>query len=336
MDRSAVISGIGMYVPEKIITNEDLEKQLNRPGTADWLVKNVGIKKRHVMSDEETTSDLAVKACIKTLDDASISAGDVDLIILSTDTPDYISPATSVVIQHKIGAKNAGTFDINSACAGFVSSFATGAKFIQTDSEINNVLVIGAYGMTKYVNWEDHYTATLFADGAAAILIRASRSKKGFLTSKLIADGQYHDYLGIYAGGTAQPLTIEAIKTNQHKITFRKRFPSELNAETWPKLIKDTIKKAKLSQDDIDYYFFTQLNLRSIEEVMGILGESMTKTHTIMDKWGYTGSACIPMAMYDAINKQKIPKIGEGNGEKILLCSSGGGYNMAACIFEWW
>jgi 3-oxoacyl-[acyl-carrier-protein] synthase-3 len=325
-----------MHVPEKIITNEDLEKQLQRPGTADWLVKNVGVKKRHIMSDDETTSDLAVNACQKTLDDSSISASDVDLIVLSTDTPDYISPATSVVIQHKIGAKNAGTFDVNSACAGFVSSLVTGAKFIQTDDEINNVLVIGAYGMTKFVNWKDHYTATLFADGAAVLLLQSDTSKKGFLTSKLIADGQFHDYLGIYAGGTAEPITADTISNNRHKVTFQKRFPAELNSESWPKLTLDVIKKANLSKDDIDFYFFTQLNINTIKSVMDILDEPLSKTHTIMDKWGYTGSACIPMAMYDAIQMRKIPKIGEGNGERILLCSSGGGYNMSACILQWW
>ncbi|MFW9927843.1 MAG: 3-oxoacyl-ACP synthase III family protein, partial [Candidatus Thorarchaeota archaeon] len=326
MNRYAFISGIGIYVPKKVLTNKDLEKLLQKDGIDDWLVKNVGIKQRHIMDEKEDTSDLAVEASKEALSSCGISPDKIDLIILSTDTPDYVSPATSTVIQYKLGAKNAGTFDVNSACAGFVTALSTGFKYIETDSEINHVLVVGAYGMTRFVNWKDHYTATLFADGAGAFVLQSSTTKKGLLASKFIANGQYHDYLGIYVGGTAEPPTIDSIESQKHYVSFRKRFPAELNSETWPKLINDTLKKAHLSSDDIDYYFFTQLNLRTIETVMNTLNQPMTKTHTIMDKWGYTGSACIPMAMYDAIKQKKLPKLSEGSGERILLCSSGGGY----------
>ena len=152
----------------------------------------------------------------------------------------------------------------------------------------------------------------------------------------MIADGQYFDYLGIYSGGTKHPNNPNASEKMDQFVTFQKRFPSELNSETWPKLIYDTLKKANLTTEDIDFYFFTQLNLRTIEQVMDTLKQPMSKTHYIMDKWGYTGSACIPMAMYDAIELGMLPKPGEGKEKNILLCSSGGGYNMSACIFKWW
>jgi len=336
MVRSAVVTGLGIYIPEKKLTNEEIEQMLNRPGTAKWLVENVGVRERHIMAEEEVTSDLAAFAGRQALENAGIDADDLDMIILSTDTPDYISPATSVVVQHKLGAKNAGTFDVNCACAGLVTSLDIASRYIRTDSSLDSILVIGAYGMTKFVDWTDHYTCTLFADAAGAMLLRASEEKEGFIASKLIADGSFHDHLGIFVGGTAEPPTIEAIQNNRHHLAFRKRFPADTNIQHWPTLTRDCVTKANLTIEDIEWFFFTQVNLRTIEVVMKELGVPLEKTHTVMDKWGYTGSACIALAMYDAIELGKLPPPGRGNGEYIALCSSGGGYNMAAAVLRWW
>jgi 3-oxoacyl-[acyl-carrier-protein] synthase-3 len=336
MGRSAVVTGLGMYVPEKMLTNEDIEQMLKRPGTADWLVKNVGIRQRHIMADDEVTSDLAVHAGRESLDNAGIEPKDLDLIIVSTDTPDYLSPATSVVVQENLGAKNAGTFDVNCACAGLVTSLDIASRYIQTDSSIDSILVIGAYGMTKFVDWTDHYTCTLFADAAGAMVLQASADREGFISSKLIADGSFHDHLGIFVGGTAEPPTIEAIENHRHHLAFRKRFPADTNLQHWPDLTRDCVAKANLSIEDIDFIFFTQVNLRTIEAVMKDLDMPLEKTHNVMDKWGYTGSACIALAMYDAIEQGKLPPPGQGNGENIALCSSVGGFNMAAGVLKWW
>ena len=336
MVRSAVITGLGIYVPKKMLTNEDIEQMLNRPGTADWLVENVGIRQRHIMADDEVTSDLALHAGRQALENASIEPDELDMIILSTDTPDYLSPATSVVVQHKLGATKAGTFDVNCACAGLVTSLDIGSRYIRTDSDINSVLVIGAYGMTKFVDWTDHYTCTLFADAAGAMVLQTSDDREGLIASKLIADGTFHDYLGIFVGGTAEPPTVEAIQNHRHHLAFRKRFPADTNLQQWPTLTRDCIAKANLSIDDIDWIFFTQVNLRTIETVMKELDIPLEKTHNVMDKWGYTGSTCIALAMYDAIEQGKLPPPGQGNGEYIALCSSGGGYNMAAAVLRWW
>jgi 3-oxoacyl-[acyl-carrier-protein] synthase-3 len=336
MVRSAVITGLGMYVPEKVLTNEEIELMLDRPGTADWLVKNVGIRQRHVMAEDEVTSDLALHAGREALDNAGLDADELDLIILSTDTPDYLSPATSVVVQYKLGAKNAGTFDVNCACAGLVTSLDIASRYIKTDSDINSVLVIGAYGMTKFVDWTDHYTCTLFADAAGAMVVQASEDQEGFVTSKLIADGSFHDHLGIFVGGTAEPPTVEAIQNHRHHLAFRKRFPADTNLQHWPTMTRDCVSKANLSIEDIDWIFFTQVNIRTIEAVMKELEMPLEKTHNVMDKWGYTGSACIALAMYDAIEQGKLPPPGQGDGENIALCSSGGGFNMAAAVLKWW
>ena len=319
-----------------MLTNEDIEKMLNRPGTADWLVKNVGIRQRHIMADDEVTSDLALYASQEALEKAGVDANELDLIILSTDTPDYLSPATSVVVQHKLGAKNAGTFDVNCACAGLVTSLDIASRYITTDSDIKKVLVIGVYGMTKFVDWTDHYTCTLFADAAGAMVLEGSEEREGFIASKLIADGSFYDHLGVFVGGTAEPPTVEAIQNNRHHLAFRKRFPADTNLQHWPPLTRDCLAKAGLTIKDVDWIFFTQVNLRTIEAVMKELDLPLEKTHNVMDRWGYTGSACIALAMYDAIDQGKLPLPGQGNGEYIALCSSGGGFNMAAAVLRWW
>ena len=255
MGRSAIVTGLGMYVPEKMLTNEDIEQMLNRPGTADWLVENVGIRQRHIMAEDEVTSDLSVHAGRESLKNAGIKPKDLDLIIVSTDTPDYLSPATSVVVQEKLGAENAGTFDVNCACAGLVTSLDIASRYIQTDSTIENILVIGAYGMTKFVDWTDHYTCTLFADAAGAMTLQASEDREGIIASRLIADGSFHDHLGIFVGGTAEPPTIEAIENHRHHLAFRKRFPADTNLQHWPAMTRECVAKANMSMEDIDFIF---------------------------------------------------------------------------------
>jgi len=334
MSRSAIIVGVGMYVPKKVVTNEELEETLKRPGTAEWLVKNVGIKQRRLMADDENTSDLAVQAGKEALEKAGLKSEDLDLIILSTDTPDFLSPATSVAVAHKLGAINAGSFDVNAACAGLVTALDIGSRYIQTDSSINHIMVIGAYGMTRFVDWTNHYTCTLFSDGAGAIILSASEKKKGLLSSKLNADGSYYDHLGIFVGGTAEPCKEE--NCCKQYVEFRKRFPPETNLKNWPIVTKQALEKANLTPDDCDWFFFTQVNNSTIAAVMKELGAPIEKTHTVMHKWGYTGSACVPLVIYDAIAKGKLPPPGQGNGEIIALCTSGGGANFSAAVLQWW
>jgi 3-oxoacyl-[acyl-carrier-protein] synthase-3 len=270
------------------------------------------------------------------LENAGVDPSELDMMIVSTDTPDYISPATSAVVQHKLGAKNAGTFDVNCACAGLVTSLDIASRYIATDTEVKTVLVIGAYGMTRFVDWTDYHTCTVFADAAGAMILQASEDRQGFIASKLIADGSFHDYLGVYVGGTAGPPTTEAIDNNRHHLAYRKRYPADINLRSWPNLTRDCLAKANLTVRDLDWIFFTQVNLRTIEAVMKELGLPPEMTHNVMDKWGYAGSACIALAMYDAIDQGRLPPPGKGNGEYVALCSSGAGYNMAAAVLRWW
>lgn len=330
MPRNPQIIATGSYVPERIVTNAEVDAMLG-DNTSDWLLANVGIRERRWMSPEQVTSDLIVQASQKALERAGITAADLDLIIVSTDTPDYLSPSTSVVVQHKLGAEKAGCYDINSACAGWVTALDQGARYLLTEPTFKYILVTGGYGMSRYLDLSDKKTANLFADGAGAVIL-GTGSESGFLGSNLLAVGSFHDALGIYSGGTFRPVTQENFSNfGSPKVEFVKKFPKTFNTEYWPKLMQGALDKAGLSFDDIDHYYFTQLNLRTIEFMMELLKQPISKTHWIMDKWGYTGSPCVVMALDDAIAQGKGPKA----GEKILFCASGGGITMAASVWQW-
>lgn len=330
MTRNAQILSTGSYVPERIVSNAEVDELIGE-STSQWLIENVGIHERHWMASEQVTSDLIVEASKKALDRVGVSAAELDLIIVSTDTPDYLSPGTSVVVQAKLGAERAGCYDVNAACAGWVTALDQGARYLMTEPAMRYILVAGGYGMSRYIDFKDKKTANLFADGAGAVILGIGQ-EPGFLASNLLAVGSFHDALGIYSGGTYRPSTPENVKQfGAPKVEFVKKFPKTFNAEYWPKLIQGALDKAGLTFDDVDHYLFTQLNLRTIEYMLGLLKQPMTKTHWIMDKWGYTGSPCVVMALDDAIAEGQGPK----PGEVIVFCASGGGITMAASVWKW-
>ena len=330
MDRYARILSTGSYVPERVLPNSYFDDLFPERDIDAWLVANVGIRERRVMAPEETTSDLALQAARPALAQAGIEAADLDLIILATDTPDYFSPATSTVLQHKLAATNAGTFDINCACAGWVTAMDTAARIIMTDSDVDYVLVVGAYGMSRFIDYTDHKTCTLFADGAGAVVLGAG-AEPGFLAGNRLARGEYYDALGIYTGAAACPVTPAEENNGVPRVQFVKKFPATFNSDNWPPLIRATAAKAGLTLDEIDFYLFTQLNLNTIKQIMTILEQPLQKTHWIMDKWGYTGSACIPMALDDALAQGRGPR----PGDNVLFCASGGGISMACNVWRW-
>jgi 3-oxoacyl-[acyl-carrier-protein] synthase-3 len=330
MNRYAQIISTGSYVPERVVTNAEMDEMLGE-ATSEWLLQNVGIKERRWMGPEQTTSDLIVEASRTAIERAGIDPRQIDLIIVSTDTPDYLSPGTSVVVQHKLGATHAGCYDVNSACAGWVTALDQGARYIATDGDLNYILVAGGYGMSRFLDLKDKKTANLFADGAGAVVLGPG-NEPGFLASKFLAKGEFHDALGIYSAGAFRPCTPENLETfGKPVVQFVKKFPKTFNTEYWPKLIRGALRKANLTENDIDLFLFTQLNLRTIETMMDLLQQPIEKTHWVMDKWGYTGSPCVAMALDDAINIGRGPK----PGQNILFCASGGGISMAASVWRW-
>ncbi len=328
--RHAQILSTGGYVSERVVTNAEIDALLGE-ATSDWLVENVGIRERRWMSAEQTTSDLVAEASKKALDRAGITADQLDLIIVSTDTPDYLSPSTSVVVQHKLGARRAGCYDVNSACAGWVTALDQGARYLMTEPDMNYILVAGGYGMSRFLDLADKKTANLFADGAGAVVLGAGE-QPGFLASNLLAVGEFHDALGIYTGGAFQPCTPAVMESSGPPVVqFVKKFPKTFNTEYWPRLISGALNKAGLKLNDVDLFLFTQLNLRTIEAMMDLLGQPIEKTHWVMDKWGYTGSPCVVMALDDAIQQGRGPQ----PGQVVLFCASGGGISMAVSVWKW-
>jgi 3-oxoacyl-[acyl-carrier-protein] synthase-3 len=218
------------------------------------------------------------------------------------------------VVQHKLEAQKAAAFDLNCACAGWVTALDMAHKYIASDPAYRHVLVVGTYGMSRHLDWSDKTTCTLFADGAGAVLLRASE-QPGWRSSALFADGSFHDALGIYEKGVVQ---------------FVRRFPPTYNVEHWPRLLARAADRAGVRLTDVAQLIFTQINLRTIEATMEKLELPLSRTHWVMDKWGYTGSACIPMALDDALEAGKLRR-----GDLVAFCGSGGGVAMAASIFEW-
>ncbi len=324
----AIISGTGLYAPERVVENSYFN-DLYKKDIDTFLRKERNIERRRFMSEDQSTSDLIIPAAESALTAAGIKASDLDLIIVATDTPDYLSPSTAAVVQFRLGAKRAGVFDLNSACAGFVIALDTASKFIQSDERYQNILVVGAYGMSKYLDWKDYKTSSLFADGAGAVVLRSSNSP-GVLAAQLYADGQYHDYMGIYAGGTRLPLSEEVLSKGQNLLSFAKKIPIETNITHWPRIANLLLDRANAKATDVKAVFCTQLNIQTINTTLDALGLPHNLSHNIMHEYGYTGSACIPMAIADAAAKRKLNK-----GDLILLLSSGGGISIAGMALRW-
>lgn len=328
MKRYARIMGTGHYAPERVVVNSELSKILEKD-IEEFVGSNLNIHERRFMADDESPATMAVEAAKNALEMADKKPQEVDLLIIATDTPEYISPATASKVQYLLGAKNAGTFDVNCACAAFVTGVDIAGKYITSDADYTNILVIGTYGMSRFLDFHDLYTATIFADGAGAVLVSAS-DKPGILGSKLIADGSFHDYMGIYAGGALHPITHERINSGEHQVRFVKKFPEDTNSSRWPELVRDILNKTDLKEKDIDFIIFTQININTIKEVMAELNLPPGKTHTIMDHYGYTGSACIPTALDEAVRAGRIK-----GGDCVFLVGSGGGYAMGVIAFNW-
>ncbi|MBX3244469.1 MAG: ketoacyl-ACP synthase III [Acidobacteria bacterium] len=327
---NAKIVGTGVYVPERVVTNDEISAILGEDIT-EFVTQNLGIYERHIAAENESSADLAEKAAVAALNDAGISAADLDLIIVATDTGEYISPSTSVVLQNRIGAINAGTFDTNAACAGFATAMDIASKYIRADENYKNILVVGVYAMSKFLDWHEKKTATIFADGAGAVLLQATTEDTGLRASKLEAYGEYFDSLGILAGGSKMPITHEVIDEGYYnKVRFAKKVPPEVNIDGWQKIVRTVVDRSGLTLDDVSLFLWTQVNLSTIKVVMEAMNIEWERTHTIMGKWGYTGSACIPMVLHDAIQEGKLKR-----GQNMVICTSGGGVNMAALVFRY-
>jgi len=328
MSRYARIVSTGRYLPEIEVPNSVLREQLAHvPEFVEKMEAATGIRKRWYAPENWATSDVALPAARCALARAGCKPEDVDLIILGTDSPDYITPSTSVVLQHKLRAENAGTFDVGCACASFPTGLAAGAGIIATNPGIRTVLVVGVYLMHKLADPRDPMIF-FYGDGAAAAVL-APAEKPGFVGSAFQADGSYHSFWGIYSGGTHEPATCESVTAGRTQVRMNDRYPPEINDHGWPKLVRRLAAEGGFTVSDIDLAIFTQVRKPTIELVMNDLGLPLERTHTIMEEFGYTGSACVGMALDSAIEQGKVKP-----GGLVVLIGSGVGYNQAGVAFR--
>ena len=319
--RIATIASTARYVPETEITNDALRRQFP-PTKIDKLEAATGIKTRFAAPSSWAASDVALPAAKEALARAQVKPEDVDVVIVGTDTPDYITPATSVVLQHKLGAKRAGTFDVGCACASFPTAVSIAAGLIATNAWVKNVLVVGTYVMRKMADPADP-TVFFYGDGSGAAVLRAG-DRPGFLSSAMLADGAYAQSWGIFAGGSAEPATEDAVRAGRTQVHLVDRYPPEVNDVGWPRLVRDMATRGGFGVQEIDMAIFTQVREGTIDKVMSTLELPMEKTHKIMQKWGYTGSACVAMALDDAIEQRLVKQ-----GDLVVMVGSGVGYNQA-------
>jgi 3-oxoacyl-[acyl-carrier-protein] synthase-3 len=327
MTRYATIIGTGRHLPEIEVTNDALKERVTtvNPDLADVVdafEESSGIRSRWYAPREWAASDLALRAAQNALGAARLDPEQVDMVLVGTDTPDYVTPATSTVLQHKLGAANAGTFDIGCACASFPTGVATAAGLLSTNPWMNYVLVVGVYMMSKLADPTD-VVSFFYGDGAGAAVLAAD-TEPGFISSAYLADGSFAEYWVISSGGTAEPASVESVQAGRTKVRLLQRYPPDVNHVNWPKIVRALAKRGSFDIQDIDLAIFTQVRLPSIKLVMEDLGLPLEKTHWIMEEWGYMGSACIPMCLDDAIERGKVHP-----GDLVVLVGSGVGYNYA-------
>ena len=323
--RYATIVGTGRYLPPIERSNAEMRERFGE--VIDKFEKATSITTRFFAPENWATSDLAVEAARDALANAGIRPEQLDMILLGTDSPDYITPATSVVVAHKLGAINAGTFDIGCACASFPTGLVQAAGMIATNPHMHYILVVGAYMMHKLSDWEHDPISFYYGDGAGAAVLAAS-DKPGFVSSTFFADGSYASNWGIYAGGTAEPATVDAVEAGRTQVRFVTPFPAVVNNEGWPRRMRELAANGDFDLQDVDLAIFTQVRYASIELVMAELGIPLERAHWIMDRWGYTGSACLPMAFDEARELGKVK-----SGDLVTFVGSGVGYNQAAAAF---
>lgn len=325
----ATIVATGTYLPEIEISNDMLRARFNgaAPEFVDKMEASSGIRTRWYAPEDWATSDLAVRAARLALERAGKTAAEVDMILVGTDSPDFITPATSVIVQDKLGAKRAGTFDVGCACASFPTAYTAAAGMMATNANMKTVLVIGVYMMHKLTSADDPMVF-FYGDGAGAAVLERSE-QPGFISSAFRADGSYAKRWAIFAGGTVEPTTAQSLDSGHARVKMYDRYPPEINNEGWPAVVRDVAKNGGFDVQDIDFLIFTQVRKPTIELVMNDLGLPMSKTHTVMEKWGYTGSACIPMALDDALQQNKIKP-----GDLVVMVGSGVGYNQAGAAFR--
>jgi 3-oxoacyl-[acyl-carrier-protein] synthase-3 len=315
------IVGTGSYLPEKILSNTDLEKMVET--SDEWITERTGIKKRHIVADDETTTDLAYNAAIKAIEAAGISNDEIDLIIVATTTPTKVFPSTASLVQEKLGIHGCPAFDIQAVCTGFVYALTVADKFIKT-AAAKNVLVIGAESLSRIVDWTDRNTCVLFGDGAGAVVLQAS-DQSGILSTHIHCDGSFNELLHVPTG----PGGVE-MQTDSAAIEMQGNDVFKVAVKTLSNIVDETLQANKLEKTDIDWLIPHQANIRIIAATAKKLAMSMDHVVVTVDEHGNTSAASIPLALDAAVRDGRIQR-----GETLLLEAFGGGFTWGSALIKY-
>ncbi len=327
MMRSVGILGLGSYVPEKTLTNFDLEKMVDT--SDEWITERTGIKQRHIAADDEATSDMSLKAAEKALADAGVAPEEIDLIIVATASPDHAFPSTACLIQDRIGAKNAAAFDLSAGCSGFVYSLGVASQMVKSGL-YNKALIIGAETLSRIMNWKDRNTCVLFGDGAGAAVIGVVEDGFGVLGIDLGSDGSGGKYLFQPAGGSRKPASEETVANHEHTIHMNGPEVFKFAIQIMGKTAKRALAKAGMKPEEIDLLVPHQANMRIITSAAKRLKAPMEKVWVNVDKYANTSAASIPIALCEAQQAGALKK-----GDNVLLVGFGAGLTWAAIVLKW-
>lgn len=325
MDVRAVITAVGGYVPEKVLSNADLEKMVDT--NDQWIRDRTGISERRILDDGRATSDMAVEAVKDLLRKTEYGPEDIDLIICSTVSPDHVYPATANIIADKIGSPGSWGFDMNAACSGFLYALRTGSQFIESGMH-KRVLVVGADHMTMRVDYEDRNTCILFGDGAGAVLLEPGTNGHGIIDSEFAVDGSGADYLRQKAGGSAYPTTLETVKNKEHFIYQDGRTVFKAAVKGMADITYDVMQRNGLTSDDVAYLVPHQANKRIIDATARRAGLPEDKVMINIQRYGNTTNATIPLCLWEWEDKLKA-------GDKLLLAAFGGGFAWGSIYLKW-
>ncbi|MCP1183528.1 beta-ketoacyl-ACP synthase III [Paenibacillus sp. 1781tsa1] len=325
--RPVGVIGTGKYVPEKILTNSDLEKMVDT--NDEWIVSRTGIKERHIAAPDQATSDLAYEAALKALESAGMTGSDLDLIIVATITPDSSFPSTACILQDKLGAKGAAAFDLSAACSGFVYGLASATSFIQSGM-YNNALVIGADCLSRITDYTDRNTCVLFGDGAGAVVVGEVPEGRGFKAFDLGAEGAGGSLLQMEGGGSRLPASAETVENKKHYIYMNGREVFKFAVRVMGTATIEVLRKAGMERTDVDLFVPHQANIRIIQSAMQRLELPEEKVVVNVDKYANTSAASIPLALVEAAEEGRMKA-----GDTVLMVGFGGGLTWGASVLVW-
>ena len=324
---NAGIVGMGVCLPEKVLTNADLTRMIDT--NDEWIRERTGIKERRIAEDSQAASDLGVIAAQRALKAAGILADEVDLIIVATATADMQFPSTACIIQEQLGLKNTPAFDVTAGCTGFIYALTIANQFIASGF-YRTVLVVGTEVLSKVTNWKDRETCILLADGAGAVVLRPAAPGCGILSLKLGADGAGGKELLLPAGGSRMPVTPELVEANQNKLQMNGSEVFKFAMKILPEVTEQALALADLHKEDIDLIVPHQANIRIIEAAARRLDLPMEKFMVNLDRYGNTSSASIPIAMHEAVETGRIK-----SGDVVVLTGFGAGLTWGSIVMQW-